>query len=292
MPKPAPRWRLDRRFKALLLLLIVVAIIAAVFLAREVNKYRVGSGRYEDIAQAVLPMRATDLPSQASTSIPPTAPPVPGQTATPAPTPGPTLSPQELELRQIEAILPVDFNRLHSINPNAVGWIYNQGTTLDYPVVQGDDNEYYLTHMIDGTPNKLGSIFMDQRNKPDFSDDVTVIYGHNMEDGSMFTSLEKYKQQAFFDQHPRIYLRTPGGIMRLELFSGMLIRPEEFDEFKRNFDSADEKLSAIRDFKERSTFKTTLTPDPSDRLLTLVTCVYDFPGARFIVIGRLVPLSL
>ncbi len=94
--------------------------------------------------------------------------------------------------------------------PSAIGWIYNQGTTLDYPVVQGNDNEYYLKHLIDGTENKLGSIFMDSRNQANFSDDITVIYGHNLEDGSMFTSLEKYKQRLL-RAAPHMYLLNPRG---------------------------------------------------------------------------------
>ena len=82
-----------------------------------------------------------------------------------------------------------DFQKLGQMNPDTVAWIYGPDTVIDYPVVQGTDNAYYLNHTVDRTESIIGSIFMECTNKPDFTDDVTVLYGHHIKAGTMFSSL-------------------------------------------------------------------------------------------------------
>lgn len=90
-----------------------------------------------------------------------------------------------------------------------MGWIQIPGIGVDYPVVQGEDNEYYLHYTFDGKENIAGSIFLDSRNKADFTDRKVILYGHNMQDGSMFSNLEKYQGLEFREEQGRVILYLP-----------------------------------------------------------------------------------
>ena len=95
-------------------------------------------------------------------------------------------------------VLPaVDFESLRESGPDIIGWLNLPDTVINYPVTQTDDNEYYLHHLYDGTYNKVGCLFADYENKADFSDRNTIIYGHNMRDGSMFAVLNEYDEQSY-----------------------------------------------------------------------------------------------
>jgi len=96
----------------------------------------------------------------------------------------------------------VDFDELKKINSNVVGWIVIEDTQVNYPIVQGKDNSYYLNHSFDKSWNSLGSIFMDYRSSNDFSDYNTFIYGHHTKNGSMFGELYKYMDATFYKEHP------------------------------------------------------------------------------------------
>ena len=117
----------------------------------------------------------------------------------------------------------VQFDELKQQNEDVIAWIYGANTHINYPVVQGSDNDYYLRHLLDGTWNDNGSIFMDCSNKGDFSDQNSLIYGHNMTSGAMFSNLVKYKKQAYYDQHPYLYMLTPQQNYKLRLFAGVIV---------------------------------------------------------------------
>ena len=89
-----------------------------------------------------------------------------------------------------------DWEKLKGINGDFVGWIRLDDSTVDYPFVQGTDNEYYLRHLFDGTYNNSGCVFMDVNNNRDFSDKNTILYAHNMKNGTMFAAIEKYKDAS------------------------------------------------------------------------------------------------
>ena len=121
------------------------------------------------------------------------------------------------------ADLPViNFKALQAVNPDVIGWIYSPNTTINYPVVQGDDNAYYLKHLADGTENRNGCPFLDVQNRPDFTDDNSIIYGHHMQNGTMFAGISWYEDQSYYDEHPVMYLMTPSATYRIELFSGYI----------------------------------------------------------------------
>ena len=165
-----------------------------------------------------------------------------------------------------------------------VGWIRSDDSIINYAIVQGSDNDHYLTHMIDNTYNSAGAIFMDYTNNPDFSDDNTIIYGHNMKDGSMFAYLLNYKDQAFYDQHPSMYLYTIESVYKIDIFAGIIISGDE-DYLSTSFINNEEKNHYISSLKENSTFDSEIAITQSDRLITLSTCSYDFLDARYVLFG-------
>ena len=108
-----------------------------------------------------------------------------------------------------EETVTVDFEALKKINREIIAWIRIPDTGIDYPVVQGTDNEYYLKHTFKKTEHVAGSIFLDKDNSPDFSNRKTILYGHNMKDGSMFQGLHKYESESYLQEHNKVYLYLP-----------------------------------------------------------------------------------
>lgn len=103
----------------------------------------------------------------------------------------------------------IDWKSLRAVNPDVVAWIKIPGTVVDYPIVQTKDNQYYLKKGFDGKKNSCGTIFMNTYNRMDFSDDNTVLYGHNMKNGSMFAVINKYREETFYKEHKEVWLFTP-----------------------------------------------------------------------------------
>jgi len=97
------------------------------------------------------------------------------------------------------------------MNPDYAGWIKIEGTTVDYPVVRGPNNKKYIRRLFDGTRNPAGSIFMDYRCKSAFNGPVAILYGHNMQDGSMLAPIVKYANEKFFREHPEILITAADG---------------------------------------------------------------------------------
>ena len=179
---------------------------------------------------------------------------------------------------------------LSAMNADVAAWIYSADTVIDYPVVQGSDNVYYLDHIFDGTYNKLGTLFVDCRNAPGFSDWNTIIYGHNMNNGSMFASLTNYTKQAYYEAHPEMFLVTPDGTFRLELFSGY-VTPSDSDAYTFSFADASAFSEFLESIRARSDFDSPVSVEVSDRIVTLSTCTYDFEDARYVVHGKLVQVA-
>lgn len=183
----------------------------------------------------------------------------------------------------------MDFTKLKEINGEIIGWIFGEGTNVDYPILQTFDNGYYMNHLYTGEYNGAGSIFADYRNKADFSDRNTVLFGHHMANGTMFGSIEQYSSQDFYDTTPTMMLYTPEGDYCIELISGTHESgDEQFWDF--NFQTEEEFLKYVESFRKRSTFKSDVEVQPGDRLISMCTCAYVFDNARFMLIGRLVPL--
>lgn len=107
----------------------------------------------------------------------------------------------------------IDFDELRAINEDIVAWIQIPRIGVDYPVVQGKDDEPYLHYTFDGIANKAGSIFLDYRNRADFTDSKVILYGHNMKDGSMFSNLKKYQDADFRKEQGKVLLYLPDKVL-------------------------------------------------------------------------------
>lgn len=181
---------------------------------------------------------------------------------------------------------PPDFDALLAWNPDIRGWIWNPGTDIDYPVVQGPDNDYYLNRTADRKRSIIGSIFMESKNRGDFQDDVTVLYGHHIRGGRMFSSLSGYKKQSYYEEHPVMFLYTPDTNYRVELFAGQVLSGATGD-FPLLFESDEARQEWIRKLIATSTFSSGREPAADERILALCTCSYEYQNARYVVYGVL-----
>lgn len=190
-----------------------------------------------------------------------------------------------------DVVLPsVDFAALNEINANVIGWIFLPNTQINYPVVQGEDNTHYLNHLFDGRQNAAGAIFVDSHNSPNFQDRNTIIYGHHMRDGSMFAAIERYRSQYFFEENPWVFLLTPQGNYVIQLVAGYTTNVRSSAWFL-DFTDDDDVEVWIGERRERSDFVSEAQIRPTDRFVTLSTCSWAFNDARYVVVGRLIPLG-
>jgi sortase B len=184
----------------------------------------------------------------------------------------------------------VDFDGLRGVNPDFAAWFMCSGTNINYPVVHGTDNVYYLTHMFDNKANAAGALFIDYRNKLGFADCNTIIYGHHMRNHSMFWTLTRYKSQAYYDAHPVMRLLTPEGNFEVQVFSGFVADTFQ-DAWRIFFVSGDDFLNWIQSLRQRSRFFSDVPIAENDRIITLSTCDYEFNDARYVLYGKLVPVD-
>lgn len=186
----------------------------------------------------------------------------------------------------------VDWKALKKVNPDVQGWLYQKGTVINYPVVQGTDNDTYLHTRFDKQWSGGGTLFVDCRMEKDFKGFNSIIYGHHMKDGSMFRSIRGYtKEDGYYDKHKTLELATPHGNYHLVVFSAFITKATDEDTYKMTYDEA-EKQAYIDRAWERSELPITrdsVDVTRNDRLVTLSTCAYDYEEARYIVMCKMVP---
>lgn len=169
----------------------------------------------------------------------------------------------------------IDFSSLQNINSDVIGWILVEGTQINYPIVQGENNYYYLNHSFDKKWNSLGSIFADYRSSNDFSDYNTFIYGHHTKNGSMFGELYKYMNEAFLREHPTYMLYTPSGNYIAEIFSAYIDNTTS-ESYNQKFNSIEEYKKYIDMIKEKSNYKTEVDVNTKeDKIITLYSCSHE-----------------
>ncbi len=267
---------MKRRFLLLILCLsfLGIGVYGGWQLLSRTREYRAAEDTYRDLAQYVR--IAQPVPQELE------EPEAPEQ-----PTPGQAES-EEAPTEPEDAILwpQVDFEALQQRNPDIVAWIYLEGTAINYPVVQGSNNSYYLRRLFDGSYNNAGTLFMDYRNTEGFLDRNTVFYGHNMQNGSMFADLPKFESQAYYEAHPTALVMTPDGNYRLEFFAGYTTHVTD-DAWKMFFGSDEEFAQWLRQAGESSDFESGIQPTAQDRLITLSTCTYAYSDARYVLVGVL-----
>lgn len=248
----------------------LLALGSGFLMVRDLNQYSESAGAYEDIASHVELPEQTEAPEDDNTETEPAR-------------------------ENLSVVLPtVDFEALRETSPDIIGWLALPDTAINYPVTQADDNEYYLHHLYDGTYNKTGCLFADYENQENFSDRNTIIYGHNMRDGSMFATLNEYDEQSYYDGHPQMYLVTPDGGYVVEIFTAFVAKPSESGSdtspWRLSFKDDGAYTTWLSEMAGRSVIETDVTVTSSDKVLTLSTCT---PGgaSRFIVMGKLAAVN-
>ena len=181
----------------------------------------------------------------------------------------------------------VDFDALWEINPDVVGWLYIPGTQVNYPIMQGSDNDEYIYRLITGEYNSSGSLFLEAGLSPDFSDQNNPVYGHNMKNGSMLAGITGYKSQEFYEEHPVALLLTPTQNYQVKIFSAY-VQDANGDAWNTVF-TASTLQEWLNKLVRRSYIATDVIPTSQDRVLTLSTCTYETSNSRFLVHGILVP---
>lgn len=198
----------------------------------------------------------------------------------------PTTSENDLEIKTTTIIsdyyryanmnmLEVNFENLKSINEDTKGWIRVEGTNINYPFVQANDNDYYLKHSYDKTSNKKGWVFLDYRNSMDNLSKNTILYAHGLVNNTMFGSMRKVIKPSWYNNKNNhiIKVSTPYNNELWQVFSTYTIEPESYY-ITTNFSNDDEFLNFISVIKSRSVYDYNIDVGASDKILTLSSC-YD-----------------
>jgi len=194
----------------------------------------------------------------------------------------------ENEMSYEEALIYAN-NQLHQKNDEMYGWLKISNTIIDYPVMYTPDNfQKYLRKDFKGDYSLAGLPFLGDGNSIDYPEFNTIIYSHNMNNGTMFHDLLKYENQEFLEENPTIQFSTLNEIREYEVVAAFRIDIEEDpfvyydyvewdDEYNQNF---------INEIKQRSLYNIDMDVDVSDQLLTLSTCDYYSPEGRFVVVAK------
>ena len=175
---------------------------------------------------------------------------------------------------------------LNNAYPDAIGWLYIPDTVINYPVMQSDDNFYYLKHAYDGSPLKAGSVYLDYRCEGRFQNPINIVYAHNMKNGSMFAQITRFKNDSFFEKHKYGWLATPETVYRIDFFS--LAVADWHDELYKGDTSISEWIPHIYG---RSAVSREMTYTDFDKFVSFSTCSYEFENARNILTGKLVEVK-
>lgn len=257
---------MSSRFKIPLILLVVLLVIA-IGIGTGYFAWYWTSGTLTPPVQRVEPTTTTASPvTTAPTTVPTTAPPLPEN--------------------------PVDFATLQATNSDIYAWLYVPGTAIDYPVACATDQAdgFYLDHNIYREYEFAGTIYSEKKNGTDLMHRNTVMYGHNMLNGTMFSTLHNFEDAAFFDEYDTIYVYTPGHIYTYRIFAAY-----EYDNrhLLNSFDYTNDEVWA--DYLSYATDPKTMTVNTrdvpvtiNDRIVTLSTCVGWNKNARYLVQGVLI----
>ena len=174
--------------------------------------------------------------------------------------------------------------QLKSINSDYKMWIQIENTNINYPVVQGSDNDYYLKHNFRKESNISGTVFVESANDID-NDKNIILYGHNMRNGTMFNNITNYKEESFFNEDNKINIIMNNTLYEYEVFSVYVKNVSEVN-LAIGFANEDEFINYAYNEADESLYKKDVDFSAEDNLITLVTCSYEFTDARTIVVAR------
>lgn len=199
--------------------------------------------------------------------------------------------PNEAKLEETERMIKV--KNLKEVNSDIIGWLEIEGTSINYPVLQGEDNEYYMTHNYKKEKSKNGSIFLTKDYDWTIPSSNLLIYGHNFNTGAMFQDLLKYNNKTFYIKHPIIRFTTAEEDAEYEIisvFKSRVYYKSEKDVFRYyyfiNAETEDEYNQFVEDAKKASLYNIEASASYGDQLITLSTCSFHVKDGRFAVVGR------
>lgn len=257
------------------LVLLVVFAVSTVLLIRQWRDNTDAEAAYQDAVSIAMQKTAEKLPEK--TKAEPAEPEKPVTIWVPAPVEDDPV---------MEEMSGISLAALREVNPDVTGWIRIPETKVDYPILQGEDNDFYLNHTWEKEPNSLGSIFLEHQSSPDLTDYNTIIYGHNMKNGAMFGDLDLFSLQRFWENHPYVYILTDDGVYRYEIFAFCQAEVESLT-YGLNPRRTDTKEKFLNLSLETAWYDTGIKPPVTDRILTLSTCSGGGYTHRFVVQARL-----
>lgn len=208
----------------------------------------------------------------------------PGERSEPTTAPQETAAPQEDPYAA--ALANADLDALREVNGDVIAWISIPGTRLSYPVLQGEDNSYYLNHTWLKQRSSVGSIYMECQCAPDFSDFNTILYGHRMNNTSMFGVLKRYESLDFCQSHPCVYITTDSGVAVYDVFAAFEVGVSEIV-YRLNVDESGLEEDFFAFCRTHSEVDTGIAPQTGDRVLTLSTCTGQGHDTRWVVLAVL-----
>ncbi len=181
----------------------------------------------------------------------------------------------------------IDWDALSQINPDLIGWIrFKEPAVINYPIVQGKDNNVYLKKSFGKNFIKAGTIFVNYANSPNFSDSNTIIYGHNMNDGSMFASLKQYQDKEFWQSYPEFVIYTPDNVTHTyKIFAVGTYLAKSNAAGQYQFADEEDFLNLISEIKAGSDYDTGIEITAEDHIVTLYTCTNVRESDRWLVFG-------
>ena len=255
----------NKRMPIILMILLSMAIIAVGYfgfrLWRYYQDYQEDQKLYGDLREAVLQITDESEQPEPSTEI--------------AVLESDTKR-NQIKMKKEEQPFDVDWVALKEVNEDIIGWVYFTGLSqISYPILQADNNEYYVhrTYDLSSDTSKAGCIFMDYRMADDFSSPYSIIYGHNVRDGSMLSDLAQLKDQTLYDEEPYFWILTPEGNYRYQIFSIFQCH-RSADVFQRSFDGWGENFSKWQsELKLRNSMQGDVELSEDGHVIAFSTCV-------------------
>lgn len=277
-----------RLWKVMLVLFLAAAVIGLWVVVVQARRQNQAQERMEQLAESVS-ARAEEQASSTEASVAVKEDP-PEETAVQEAEENPLRALEEMGIPIPEK--EIDFVQLQEeVNPDIYAWIYIPDTQIDYPVLQHPtDNLYYLEYNLDGSRGYPGCIYTEDYNKRDFSDPNTVIYGHNMKNGTMFAGLHMFEDSEYFEEHPYVYIYTEEKLYVYEIFAAYESGNEHIlynNDFTSEYVYSKylENIFSLRTMNSNRKDNVTVTTE--DRIVTLSTCVANKSDRRYLVQGVL-----
>jgi sortase B len=244
--------------KALTLVLLAVFLVSSGYVAWKLLDYQKGAQDYDD-ARETARIPTAQLHSDR-----------------------PDAKPEGALYDPFEALGALDLGALQSVNQEVVGWVEIPNTAVSYPILKAQNNEYYLNHTWKKDVSSVGAIFMDKQNDPEFGDFHTLLYGHNMKNGSMFGCLRSYRSADYWKSHPAVYVVDKNGVHQYDIFAAYEVGVQEIV-YRGDVEQSGLQKQFLDFAARRSVISTGIAPQKDDQILTLSTCTGRGHATRWII---------